>query len=292
MSSTPRPNPHRPISASPFNDTPSAAAGRRTGAGTRAVRASTLDTDLPVAPAASAKRVPAHYTLAPTVPSPFPGTLEGSLDAILSWGQTEGNENARARVADTLLRPVVATTNWPVVLAPFVAPSNAENDGVGGDRAALQSLLFLLTRTLLPNQITQNRAQLALLYDRRKQLAIRLKLRYDMLREWSLDAMGHVVAIPSLPPAAIPSLADGNEGNDIEGSATPLLPNLWATLIAAPAGGFTTHGVRERMKHHVTGLDAWLMLEDRQVCAWNDRMLLGKSGYVLWGFARHSNSSD
>ena len=197
---------------------------------------------------------------------------------------------AMIQVVDALLRPVVASTNWAVLLSPFIAPENVRG------RETLHSLVFLLTRSLLPNQIAQNRALLALLYERRKHLAIRFKLRYDMLCEWGVDG---VVGVASVPPALVAEdqqenghsvlqdtgiVTEGLEETELEHATQEgekqercLMPNIWSTHIAAPATGYSTHGVRERMKHHVTNLDAWLLLTDSQICAWSAQMLLGES---------------
>lgn len=160
----------------------------------------------------------------------------------------------------------------------------------------LESLLILLTRTLLPEQIAENRELMARLYDKRKQLAIRLVLRYDMLREWKMDSSCHPIAIASLPPAVPPVPAPApltNPGSTIPYPYyRPLLPNVWSTLIAAPAGGFTTHGVRERMKHHVTDLDSYLLLSDADVNGWSDQVLLGMLSQIIlqWQWLRQNNA--
>src|SRR5436189_297102 len=56
--------------------------------GTRAVRADSIASDAinTLKHTSKAIAIPTHYTFPPTVPSPFAGTLEASLDAILEWG--------------------------------------------------------------------------------------------------------------------------------------------------------------------------------------------------------------
>jgi hypothetical protein len=206
-----------------------------------------------------------HYFLPPTVPSPYTGTLDASLDAIMSWGVLYGSTPGVQGLITALQEPVKKTTDWPFLLS---AVNNA--------RYITEELLFLVTRTLLPEQVTENRGLMRRLYDRKKQLAIRLILRYDMLREWKMEVGSHnrdqAVAVPSLPPTGL-------------AAPTPLpakkhphrraqLPNIIPTLIAAPQGGFGTHGVRERMRHHVTDFDAWLLLSDDEVAKYSDTKLL------------------
>jgi hypothetical protein len=154
-------------------------------------------------------------------------------------------------------------------------------------RAALEEVLCLVTRTLLPEQITENRSAMARLYDRKKQLAIRLTLRYDMLRDWKFGGTGHTMAIASLPAPA----SRGTTDIQIEGPRRAFMPNIIATLIAAPVGGWTTHAVRERMKHHVTDLDKYLLLDDEKVSSWSDQTLLSMTAQVIlqWQWLRQNN---
>jgi hypothetical protein len=283
------------LSDTPFK-TPSPAVGARRS-GTRAVRANTIEHDSPAhlpAEAIPPSLVPAHYTLPPTVPSPFAGTLEASLDAVLAWGTQVGGAQS---VVNALCETGVGTTNWPILLRGLYlsrTTSNNDDDEVSG-RVKLESLLFLLTRTLFPEQIAENRGLMARLYDKRKQLAIRLMLRYDMLREWKMDHSWHPIAIASLPPA-VPALPAPTPitvaGNTSPLPRRPLMPNIWSTLIAAPAGGFTTYGVRERMKHHITDLDGYLLLSDKTVARWSDEVLLGMLSQIIlqWQWLRQNNA--
>jgi hypothetical protein len=76
------------VSDSPFTPRGTPQPTRRTGVVTRGFRAKTDDSEV-LGSINSHVRVvslPAHYNLPPTVPSPFIGTLEASLDAILDFG--------------------------------------------------------------------------------------------------------------------------------------------------------------------------------------------------------------
>jgi hypothetical protein len=247
----------------------------RAGVSTRGVQSAPSVADESPAPAVQpiTTNIAAHYT----IPSPFPGTLDASLDAILSFAQEFSNKKSMQPVIDTLLRTVDAATNWPVLLRG-VYVHNAKG------RDLVEELLFLVTRTLLPNQIAENRARMGRLYERKKHLAIRLVLRYDMLREWKGES------VASLP-------AVNEQGMDVEMRSPEytrpaLMPNVVATLIVAPGGGWSTHGVRERMKHHVTDLDGYLLLSDTKVCGWSDRTLLGMTSQITlqWQWLRANNA--
>lgn len=267
--------------------------------GTRAVRALTIDSDTNNAqpqPTVKAPRIPAYYSLAPTVPNPFTGTLDASLDAILLFGKwftaidVQDDGRGVQHVVDALLQSVDRRTNWPLLLA---AMKDSFTDTIRA-RSVMQELLFLTTRTLLPEQITENRGLTAKLYDRRRNLAHRVTLRYDMLREWKLDASFHPLSVASVAPSkAIKSDGDITmKDAEDEYVRKPLLPNVWATVIAAPEGGFVTHGYRERMKHHVTDLDGYLMLTDEEVSAWKYDVLLAMTAQIVlhWQWLRRNNA--
>lgn len=168
--------------------------------------------------------------------------------------------------------------------------------------------MFLITRTLLPEQIVENRIAMARMYDKKKQLAIRLVLRYDMLREWMLGE-GPVgkrdLSVASVPPSA-PKIT--GSGDAVEAVDTPmqnqsggqesevykrkeLMPNIWPTLIAAPVGGFSTYGVRERMKHYITHLDDYLLLTDERVASWSEQTLVIRVSQTVlqWQWLRQKN---
>jgi hypothetical protein len=247
-------------------------------------------------------KLPSHYFLPPTVPSPFTGTLEASLGAILAWGQTHP---ATTPVVSILCEPVSTSTNWPAIISSSFGDSSTLAPNIG--RFLLEEFVFLVTRTLLPEQIAENRLAMGRLYDRKKQLAIRLVLRYDMLREWCLGE-GPVgkrdVSVGSVPPvngtsangvetpAASPA-KDGPARKGGEYSRRELKPNVWPTLVAAPPGGFTTHGVRERMKHYVTPLDTYLLLTDEEVKGWSPKTLVIRASQIVlqWQWLRQKNET-
>lgn len=293
---------------------------RRSGVSTRGVRVAAADDtshSLPT-PSPTSTRVAAHYTLPPTVPSPFAGTLDASLEHIFSFGTSHAPRNGGVQgVLDTLLRPVDSGTNWPVLLRDIYL-------GESG-REVLEEILFLVTRALLPQQVAENRAAMGRMYERKKSLAIRMVLRYDMLRGWRGEGVGSVP--PSLPPAAASNgaahtnghasgdgktngsgngngVVNGNANIDIEMSDTStlptpsspwkrqhLMPNILPTLIAAPPHGYSTHGVRERMKHHPTALDTYLLLSDKTVARWSDQTLLAMASQIVlqWQWLRQNN---
>jgi hypothetical protein len=264
----------------------------RRGRGVPATSSSSLflDTCSQTAPKAT-KKLPPHYFLGPTIPSPFFGTIEASLDAVLTFSQLYNGINGVQRFVTTLLEPVSQRTSWADKISELetATPLHA--------RYLLTELFFLVTRTLLPEQIAENRAALARLYDRRKQIAIRLVLRYDMLREWKMETglhhRDHPVAVQSLPPepgttAPAPLPAAYPKRYLFR---RPLLQNVIPTLIAAPPGGFVTHGVRERMRHHVTDLDAYLVVRDEEAENWSLGVLKAKLCFVLlhWQWLRQNN---
>ncbi|KZM28501.1 hypothetical protein ST47_g366 [Ascochyta rabiei] len=267
--------------------------------GTRGVRATSVTSEAVPTTTPQTTRIPAHYFLAPTVPNPFSGTLEASLDATLHWSRTHPAANA---IANTLLEPVSTSTNWPAILSASFGSTSTLDSKLG--RFLLEDFLFLVTRTLLPEQIAENRAAMARLYDKKKQLAIRLVLRYDMLREWCVGdgPVGRKdVSVASLPPTTIAATSKEVSGDFMaSGSAgeegfvrRPMMPNIWATLIAAPEGGFTTHGVRERMKHYITPLDAYLLLSDEEIKSWSDQKLVVRASQIVlqWQWLRQKNEA-
>jgi hypothetical protein len=162
-------------------------------------------------------------------------------------------------------------------------------------RELLEEILCLVTRILLPEQIAENRGLMARLYERRKHLAIRLVLRYDMLREWKEG--GGVASVPPPVAACAAAVQEENWVGHHSGISTPgarrrLMSNIIPTLIAAPPGGWTTHAVRERMKHHITSIDEYLLLSDSAMAAWSDRTLLGMASQITlqWQWLRGNNA--
>lgn len=268
--------------------------------GARGVRAASHTSDVPFTEVPKATQLPAHYFLAPTVPSPFTGTLEASLDAILDWGTLHASTTV---VKETLLRPVSTSTNWPTLLMAAFGPASIPD--VKLRRALLEELIFLITRTLLPEQIAENRLAMGRLYDRKKQLAIRLVLRYDMLREWTMGE-GPIgkrdLSVASVPPIAAaisgrtetvrtPVKDRGRQDEDEGYKRRELMPNVWPTLITAPTSGYTTYGVRERMKHYVTPLDDYLLLGDQTMGGWSETTLVIRTSQLVlqWQWLRQKN---
>jgi hypothetical protein len=119
-----------------------------------------------------------------------------------------------------------------------------------------------------------------------------------MLREWKMEQGTHhrdqPVVVPSVPPkgedapAPVPVRFPAKYPD-----RRPRLPNIVATLVAAPVGGFMTHGVRERMRHHVTDLDSYLLLEDAEVAGWGGVRLLSMVCQVVlhWQWLRQNNET-
>ena len=234
--------------------------------------------------------IPAHYHLPPTVPSPYSGTLDASLDAILHFNT---QHSLVSRIVTTLLEPPDSSTDWPGFFAEvYEAP-------LPQARAVMEELFVLATRTLLPEQIAENRATMRRLFERRKQLAYRLLLRYDMLRSWKKEAGVYresAISIASVEPGVV--VAKEGEAmlaaQDVEmavGGRRALLPNVMATLIAAPVGGYSTQGVRDRMRHHITGLDRLLLITDEDLAQWEDMVLVGMTAQVFlqWQWLRTNN---
>jgi hypothetical protein len=270
-------------SDAPYTPTPAppTTLTRPHGLSTRAVRALTSapSTPAPTPPASAPSNLPSHYLLPPTLPSPYTPTLEASLDAISSFSFLS---TSLQPISTALRLPPSRSTNWPSLLHTLLALSSG--------RLLLEEVLFLATRTLLPNQIAENRRLLTTLYETRKHLATRLTLRYDMLRAWHCDASGHSVAVASVPAPPF-GVVQQAELTAI-GGRRALQKNVWATLVAAPEKGYSTQAVRERMKHHVTDLDGYLLLSDEEVGTWADAALLGMTAQILvqWEWVRGNNA--
>lgn len=239
-------------------------------------------------------KLPAYYSLAPTVPSPFTGSLETSLDAILAFGQLYAAIPGVTPLITKLLEPVSTDTDWVAIMTALetATPLYAQY--------LMTELLFLLTRTLLPEQIAENRAMLSRLYERKKQLAIRLLLRYDMLREWIMEPSQSSYREQPIVVASTGPVAGFVAPEPVVGVASlnypyrrPLLLNVIPTLIAAPAGGYASQSARDRMRHHVTVLDGYLMLRDEEVEKWSEGRLKSKVCFVLmhWQWLRGNNAT-
>jgi hypothetical protein len=61
-------------------------------------------------------QLPPHYFLAPTVPSPFSGTLDASLEVIMEWNTLHGGPKGVHGLVTALLQPVDYTTDWPSLI--------------------------------------------------------------------------------------------------------------------------------------------------------------------------------
>jgi hypothetical protein len=117
-----------------------------------------------------------------------------------------------------------------------------------------------------------------------------------MLREWKMEQGTHhrdqAVAVASLPPSGLPAPAPlPHLDARTYPHRRPQLPNIIPTLIAAPEGGFTTHAVRERMRHHVTDFDACLLLTDEEVAEYSDTKLKRMTSQIglMWQWLRQNN---
>ncbi|OAG12151.1 uncharacterized protein CC84DRAFT_1254478 [Paraphaeosphaeria sporulosa] len=233
--------------------------------------AGTLERALSEKPDLELIHIPSHYLLPPTHPSPFEGTLEASLDALLDFGRAHPNSIS---IMNVLRQSVTTTTNWRDLLVPILELE--EKTAMGNGRLLLEELLFLATRTLLPEQIAQNRACMHRMYAAKRTTSTRMILRYDMLREWAKRANNHFIVVESHPPLGNleASVAAAEEEDKVHPGRRPALPNIWATLIAAPVQGYHVYKVGQAMKHHVTGLDKWLMFEDEEVAGWNTDTLV------------------
>jgi hypothetical protein len=105
-------------------------------------------------------RLPPPYILPPTVPSPFEGTLEASLDAILEMARIHPE---MLPLCTILLRDVDRSTDWRFLFTTILR-ENANGKG----RELLEELLFLVTRKLLPEQIAENRDLMRRMYTEKR----------------------------------------------------------------------------------------------------------------------------
>jgi len=102
-------------------------------------------------------------------------------------------------------------------------------------------------------------------------------------------AFGRVGGV-GLAAAAVADTRDEGEKEKEEGRRA-LMPNIMPTLIAGPEHGYSTHAVRERMKHHVTDLDGYLLLTDEEVEGWGTAHLLRMVCTLIlhWQWLRQNN---
>jgi hypothetical protein len=252
------------------------------------------------------RKLPAHYLLPPTIPLLFEGTLEASLDALLELQQSVPE-----------LLPVVTAlvmgkkgTDWPTLFCTVLTlkrgHTEAHKDNIKRKdtvtacpqqnssyankctkgRYLLTTLLFLFTRLLLPNQILENRRYMTRLYSDHRGTYVRLLLRYDMLLPWKKNG-NHYLVVPAEPSQGVPPQLDWNKDE----LRRPLYPNIWASLLAPPKGGYATKSVGEKLRHHITELDGYLLVRDVEVDSWGDRELITKMATVVgvWLWIREMN---
>jgi hypothetical protein len=157
---------------------------------------------------------------------------------------------------------------------PQKSSSHARKCTIG--RYLLTILLFLLTRLLIPNQILENRGYMTRLYSERRGTYVRLLLRYDMLLPWKKYG-NHYLVVPAEVSSGVPPPLEWNKYD----LWRPLYPNVWASLLTPPKEGFVTKTVGEKLRHHVTELDGYLLIRDEEVDNWGDNQLVVKLGSVI-----------
>lgn len=212
--------------------------------------------------------IPHYYLADPTNPSPYAGTLDASLEAILDFGRLYPQTMS---LMDVLRKDVDPSTNWMELLVGLL---EQEKEQESFCRHLLEELLFLVTRTLLPEQIVQNRALMNRMYWAKKNLSLRVTLRYDSLRNWHKKHSNHYVMVESKPQPLRPRpFYPPADYDKMHPGRRPLNPSVWATLIAGPSEGYTHRKMAEAMKHHITDLDALLMYTDEQVAGWSTSVL-------------------
>ncbi|CAI6325207.1 unnamed protein product [Periconia digitata] len=263
------------------------ARGRRKGLGLRSTRAFTILSDRASVDADTpSTKIPPHYGFPPTIPSPFVGDLPTALDAILVFGSQYPQLKT---LTHTLIQDVDHKTDW-VNLFQSVLTAHAANPLDG--RQLLEELLFLITRTLLPEQIAENRRFMYYVYGQRHTLATRLSLRYDMLRQWKKGSPNQNMTIESKeapdPPITPPPVKNNPRFPNRRG----LMPNIIPTLIAAPEYGYNKRQ-SDCMKHHITELDELLLFSDETVEKWGTVTLLVKLAAAVshWQWLRENNET-
>ncbi|KAF2874349.1 hypothetical protein BDV95DRAFT_592441 [Massariosphaeria phaeospora] len=234
------------------------------------------------------------YALPPTIPSPYTGSLNTSLSTILAFN---ASYPALEAITRPLCQPPSPSTDWPTLLMAVHERAEQEGEPLLG-RALLEEVLFLVTRVLLPEQVAQNRALLGRLYSEKRNLGVRMLLRYDLQREARKDANGKALLVwgntttPSVvnpyffvPPQSPP------RPPTLSPYTRPLFhPAVLATLIANPVGLPTQH-VAAKLRHHVSGLDDYLLLSDADVAAFSTgRLLVMIASVVLQWQALRENT--
>ena len=208
----------------------------------------------------SVLNVPPEYQLAPTVPPPFARTLIASLDAILVFNSIYPQLHP---LTNPLLQKVDRKTNWVEICYEVL---EAHEDKPAQGRYLLVEFLFLITRTLLPEQVAENRKFMYRMYLSRRNLSTRVMLRYDMLRNWKKRSHAHPIIIESVLPHDPPVRPILPLYNKERPHRRPLMQNILSTLIAArPDEPYCTKKMSDCMRHHVTDLDRYLLLTDEEV---------------------------
>jgi hypothetical protein len=76
------------------------------------------------------------------------------------------------------------------------------------------------------------------------------------------------------------------------------MPNIIPTVIVCPdwigtqwVGDFKTRALTEKMRHHATTLDDYLLLTEDKVKYWTDSVLVAKTAMIIaqWGWLRENN---
>lgn len=252
----------------------------RTGA--RATRAISLALEPTDRVEPTPTNLPPHYSLAPIQPPPFAGTLDASLDAILDFSRTRPQLTL---LTDLLLRKADTSTNWKELFDLVL-------DKALNGRALLEDLLFLVTHTLLPAQVLENRRLMYDAYANVKNLSGRCVLRYDMLREWQRRNATSFAVVEGRPAEEVNVSPLVGVRDQRYPDRRPLMQNIVPTLIAPPVGGYGTAKLKEAMKHHVTGLDKYLLLTDGEVVAWGRRRLVLMLAAVVlhWQWLRENTT--
>jgi hypothetical protein len=231
-------------------------------------------------------RLPQEYKLPPTVPSPFAGTLEASLDAILEFGSWYPELRG---MTTALLQPVDRSTNWMTLCQTVQTVIIANGGRSSRRRYLLEEFLFLVTRTLLPEQIAENRKLIYRMYDAKRNLSTRVVLRYDTMREWTKRDNSHHLLVDSRPPY-LPFPPPVPHYDPSYPRRRAFMPNILATLIAA-TDDYRTKKLGDCMRHHVTDLDQCLMLTNKVVEEWETvKLLMMIAQAVLhWQWLRENN---
>lgn len=222
-------------------------------------------------------RTEPHYSFPPTEPSPFKGTLDASLEALLKFGIRYPNSMS---ILDSL-RQYHSDTDWKDMLVKVLG--SGDKTKMGNGYLLLVELLFLMTRTLFPEQIAQNRACMRRMYIANTRLSVGMTLRYDMkfIVKAPDQSNRTLYTVQSCRPEHTVGASVSAEYDQLHAGRRPLLPNIWATLIAEPVELYETDLLRASMKHHISKMDKWLLFEDEEVAGWSSERLIWNLVQVL-----------